>query len=80
MTAKFVLKRSVNGDYQFNLYAADGEVIATSQLYRTKASAERGIEAVRAYAAQAAVEDRCELAIPKPKPPARMPARPVTQG
>jgi hypothetical protein len=70
MAAKFVLKRSANGKYHFNLQAANGEIIATSELYESKASAQKGIESVRVSAPRAALDDRCEqAAVPKPKPP-----------
>jgi uncharacterized protein len=71
MSAKFVLKRSTNGKYHFNLQAANGEVIATSELYESKASAQKGIESVRVNAPRAALDDRSEEAAPKPKAPAK---------
>lgn len=75
MTAKFVLKRASNGKYHFNLQAANGENIATSELYETKASAEKGIESVRMNAQRAEIDDRSEpagrepagRAVPKPQ-------------
>jgi len=51
MAAKFLLKTSDNGKFMFNLRAANGEAILTSQLYETKHSAEEGIESVRRNAA-----------------------------
>src|ERR1700677_3107921 len=71
MAAKFVLKRSTNGKYHFNLQAANGEIIATSELYESKASAQKGIESVRVNAPRAALDDRSEQPAPKPKAPAR---------
>jgi uncharacterized protein len=69
MAAKFVLKRSTNGKYHFNLQAANGEIIATSELYESKASAEKGIESVRVNAPRAALDDRCDQPAPKPRAP-----------
>ncbi len=74
MTAKFVLKRADNGKYHFDLRAANGEIIATSELYDNKASAEKGIESVRMNAQRAELDDRSESASPrqqqpKPQPP-----------
>lgn len=78
MTGKFVLKRSSNGKFHFNLQAGNGEIIATSQQYETRASAEKGIESVRANAASAVLDDQTEqtqrpaapkAAVPKPAPP-----------
>ena len=44
---KFVIKRSSNGKFFFVLNAANGEVIAMSELYETKQSAYKGIAAVK---------------------------------
>lgn len=44
---KFVIKRSSNGKFFFVLKAANGEVIAMSELYETKQSAYKGIAAVK---------------------------------
>lgn len=47
MAAKFELKQAKDGQFMFNLKAANGQVILTSELYKQKASAENGIESVR---------------------------------
>lgn len=47
MAGKFELKKAKDGQFMFNLKAANGQVILTSELYRQKASAENGIESVR---------------------------------
>ena len=57
MAAKFVVKKTSNGQFRFNLKAGNGEVIATSESYTTKAAALKGIESVKANASGAAVED-----------------------
>ena len=57
MAAKFVVKKTSDGQFRFNLKAGNGEVIATSESYTTKAAALKGIESVKANAAGAAVED-----------------------
>ena len=49
---KFVIKKSAAG-YHFVLKAANGETIATSQVYTTKESCEKGIESVKKNAATA---------------------------
>ncbi len=38
MAGKFVLKKSSNGKYHFNLVATNGQIIATSEMYERKAS------------------------------------------
>lgn len=50
MAAKFDLKRSENAQFMFNLKAANGEVILTSELYNEKPSAVHGIESVKSHA------------------------------
>jgi uncharacterized protein len=42
---------------RFHLKAPNGEIIAASQGYETKASAEKGIAAIKTHAANAKVED-----------------------
>jgi uncharacterized protein len=58
MAGKFVLEKGSTGKYHFNLHAANGQVIATSQRYESKESALKGIESVRHNAADAVVEDQ----------------------
>lgn len=50
MPGAFELKQTNNGQFMFNLKAGNGEIILTSQAYKTKAGAEEGIAAVRANA------------------------------
>lgn len=47
MAAKYELKGTSDGQFMFNLKAANGEIILTSERYKAKASAENGIESVR---------------------------------
>jgi uncharacterized protein len=47
---KFIIKQRVNGDHQFNLIAANGQVILTSQGYSSKQACETGIASVKANA------------------------------
>jgi uncharacterized protein YegP (UPF0339 family) len=61
MTGKFVLTRSSNGKYHFNLVAPNGQVIASSQMYESKESAENGIDSVRKNAPGAALEDKSDI-------------------
>lgn len=53
---KFVLKKGHSGKFHFNLVAGNGQVIATSQSYETKASALNGIRSVQVNAPEAEVE------------------------
>jgi uncharacterized protein YegP (UPF0339 family) len=52
MAGKFELKNSKDGQFMFNLKASNGQVILTSELYKTKASAENGLESVRKNSAR----------------------------
>lgn len=54
---KFIIK-SVPSGLKFDLRAANGEVIATSEVYRAKAVCRAGIRSVMKNAALAAVEDQ----------------------
>jgi uncharacterized protein len=47
MAGKFVLKKGSSGRYHFNLVAANGQVIATSQAYDSKELALSAIESAR---------------------------------
>jgi uncharacterized protein len=58
MAAKFELKKSASGKFHFNLKAGNGEIIASSEMYESKAAAKNGIESVRKNAADAALDDQ----------------------
>jgi uncharacterized protein len=60
MAGKFVLKRGASGKYHFNLVAANGQVVATSETYERKQSAQAGIESVKKNAPDAEVDDQTE--------------------
>lgn len=47
VSGKFHLKKASDGQFHFNLLAANGEIILSSELYRSKSSALAGIESVR---------------------------------
>jgi len=44
---KFVISTRKNGEFQFNLKAANGQVILSSEGYTTKAACENGIASVK---------------------------------
>jgi uncharacterized protein YegP (UPF0339 family)/NTP pyrophosphatase (non-canonical NTP hydrolase) len=50
MTNKFIKHTATDGSHYFTLIAGNGEVIATSEMYRTKAGRDRGIRSVKANA------------------------------
>ena len=58
MAAKFVVKKGSTGKYHFNLVATNGQIIATSESYESKASALKGIDSVKRNAADAEVDDQ----------------------
>jgi len=57
--AKFELAEAKNG-FKFNLVASNGEVIASSQVYKTAAYAKNGIASVSANAPIANIENQTE--------------------
>ncbi len=56
---KFVVKEVKTG-VKFNLKASNGEIIATSEVYKSERSCMNGIESVMKNAPVAAVEDQTE--------------------
>ena len=56
---KFVI-RAVNSGLKFDLYAANGQTILTSEVYTTIAACRKGIASVAKNAPAAKVEDRTE--------------------
>ena len=57
MAAKIEISKDHAGKFRFHLKAPNGEIIAASQGYGSKASAQKGIEANKTHAASATVED-----------------------
>ena len=68
MAGKFVISAVKTGT-KFNLKATNGEIIATSEVYKSKESCKKGIESVRKNAAVAAVEDQTKEGFEKAKNP-----------
>lgn len=60
MAGKFVLKRGERGGFHFNLLAANGQVIATSEHYESKESALNGIKSVQTNAPTATIDDQTD--------------------
>lgn len=54
---KFVIKSTTTGT-KFNLKATNGEIIATSQVYKSLATCKNGIASVQKNAPIAAIEDQ----------------------
>ena len=57
MPARFVIKKSTNGQFTFVLKAANGEPIGRGELYTTTKAREDGIAVVTREAPAATVED-----------------------
>ena len=79
MPAKFVVKKGSTGKYRFNLVATNGQVIATSEAYETKAKAMAGIESVRKNAAGAVLVDGTAPAAKPAAKPAKGAAKPAAK-
>jgi uncharacterized protein YegP (UPF0339 family) len=58
MAGKFELYEDKSGGFRFRLKAGNGEVIAVSESYKTKAGALNGIESVKTNAGEANVDDQ----------------------
>jgi uncharacterized protein len=60
MAGKFVLKTDAAGQFRFNLVASNGQVIASSEAYTTKAAALNGIDSVKKHAPEAVTDDQTD--------------------
>ena len=58
MAGKFQLYQDKSGEFRFKLIASNGQIIAVSEGYKTKASAMNGIESVKTNAPAAALDDQ----------------------
>ena len=58
MTGTFEVWTDKAGEFRFNLKAANGEVIATSEVYKSKDSCMNGIESVKSNAPTATIVER----------------------
>ncbi|HYN97191.1 MAG TPA: YegP family protein [Pilimelia sp.] len=54
---KFVVKKTSNGQFRFNLVASNGQVVATSETYTRKTSALETIASIQKHAGTAATDD-----------------------
>lgn len=54
---KFKISKRKNGEFQFNLHAGNGQIIATSEGYTSKQGCKDGIASVKENAPNADVED-----------------------
>ena len=58
MPGKFVVKKGSTGKFRFVLLSTNGQVVATSEAYNSKASAMNGIKSVRNLVGQAEIQDQ----------------------
>jgi uncharacterized protein YegP (UPF0339 family) len=58
MPGKFEIKKDNAGKFRFNLIAANGEIIASSEAYETKEACKNGIQSVKTNAASAEIVDK----------------------
>jgi uncharacterized protein YegP (UPF0339 family) len=65
---KFVIKTTKAG-FKFDLKAGNGEIIASSEVYKSLASCKNGVESVRRNSAKAGVEDLTVEGAPAVKHP-----------
>jgi uncharacterized protein YegP (UPF0339 family) len=58
MAGKFEVFKDAKGEFRFRLKAGNGEIIASGEGYKTKASALNGIESVQKNAPGASIDDQ----------------------
>lgn len=58
MPGKFVVKKGSTGKFRFNLVSSNGQVIASSEAYNSKAACMNGVKSVQKIASSADVEDQ----------------------
>lgn len=58
MAGTFELYEDASGQFRFRLTAGNGQTIAASEAYTTKAAAKNGIESVRTNAPDAPIVDQ----------------------
>jgi uncharacterized protein YegP (UPF0339 family) len=58
MAAKFEIYSDAKGEFRFRLKAGNGEIVATGEGYKSKASAINGVDAVKRAAAEAEIDDK----------------------
>ncbi|MCT8090935.1 DUF1508 domain-containing protein [Acinetobacter sp. ANC 4216] len=66
MAGWYEVSQASDGQYRFVLKAGNGEVILTSELYKTKASAQNGIESVQKNSPEDGRYERLEAKNGKP--------------
>ncbi len=57
MAGKFDLKKAKDGQFYFNLKAANDQVLLKSEMYKAKSGASNGIESVKKNAPEASIND-----------------------
>ena len=58
MAGKFVVKKGTTGKFRFTLVSSNGQVVATSEAYNSKAACLNGVKSVRTLSGDAALEDQ----------------------
>lgn len=66
---KFVIKPTKNGGFKFDLKATNGQVVASSQVYKTIVTCKNGIASVTRFAPIANIEDQTVEGFEKVKHP-----------
>jgi uncharacterized protein YegP (UPF0339 family) len=58
MPGKFCIKKGTTGKFRFVICSPNGQVVATSEAYNSKASAVNGVKAIQKIVPDAVVEDQ----------------------
>jgi uncharacterized protein len=57
---RFVVKKTSNGQFRFNLVASNGQVVATSETYTRKQSTLETIESIKKNVSAATIDDETD--------------------
>ena len=57
---KFTIYKDAKGEFRFRIVAANGNILASSQGYKAKTSAQNAIDRIKSDAADAAVVDETQ--------------------
>lgn len=66
MPGKFVITKDKRGEFRFKLVATNGQTVAVSEGYNTRAACMSGIESVRKSAPDAKIDDSALTAATMP--------------
>ncbi len=76
---KFEIYKDKKGETRFRFRAGNGELMFSSEGYKSKASAVKAVESIKKNAPEAAVDDMTAAAKPEAAKPAKAAAKPAAK-